>query len=74
MYKLAQCLFTAALPGDKGTGHVNCRPKEYWQGAFMMLGFYPDAKDEQMILEFMKQGYHTSWLIKHLQVFKREIS
>jgi SAM-dependent methyltransferase len=35
-------LFSAALPGQSGTHHVNCREPSYWQGLFNQNGFVCD--------------------------------
>jgi SAM-dependent methyltransferase len=32
-------LFSAAVPGQGGTGHVNEQPHEYWHAKFAALGF-----------------------------------
>lgn len=31
--------FSAAIPGQAGKGHVNCRPHAYWKGLFRSRGF-----------------------------------
>ena len=36
-------LFSAARPGQRGHGHVNCRPLERWIDDFARLGWYPDV-------------------------------
>ncbi len=33
------CIFTAAPPGQEGTGHINCQPYEYWIELFKKYGF-----------------------------------
>jgi SAM-dependent methyltransferase len=32
-------VFGAAVPGQHGTGHINCQPHEYWHGKFAARGF-----------------------------------
>lgn len=32
-------LFSAAVPGQPGTGHVNCQPPGYWAGLFAEHGY-----------------------------------
>jgi SAM-dependent methyltransferase len=32
-------LFSAAVPGQEGKGHINCQPHEYWHERFYFLGF-----------------------------------
>lgn len=31
--------FTAALPGQGGTGHINCQPKSFWIDKFLQRGW-----------------------------------
>ncbi len=31
-------LFTAAIPGQRGAGHVNCQPRAYWRGLLEARG------------------------------------
>lgn len=32
-------LFSAAVPGQEGVGHINCQPHEYWHRKFEAHGF-----------------------------------
>lgn len=32
-------LFSAAVPGQEGTGHINLRPHEHWHGHFHQYGY-----------------------------------
>jgi SAM-dependent methyltransferase len=32
-------VFSAAVPGQAGKGHINCQPHEYWHGKFAERGF-----------------------------------
>jgi hypothetical protein len=32
-------VFSAAVPGQEGTGHINCQPHEYWHTKFAGRGF-----------------------------------
>lgn len=32
-------VFSAAVPGQEGIGHINCQPHEYWHGLFVQRGF-----------------------------------
>lgn len=41
--------FTAAPPGQKGHGHINCRPHEQWLGWFAERGWHDDeARTERV--------------------------
>jgi hypothetical protein len=32
-------VFSAAVPGQEGTGHINCQPHEYWHEKFEARGY-----------------------------------
>lgn len=32
-------LFSAAMPGQGGTGHINCQPPQYWAALFDQVGY-----------------------------------
>lgn len=42
-------LLTAALPGQGGTGHINCQPKEFWINLFEKHGWKRNCNDESHI-------------------------
>ena len=54
-------LFSAAFPGQGGTGHINCRNKIDWIRRFHSLGWIVDLDATKDILQFMKQGLHMGW-------------
>lgn len=64
-------IFSAAQPGQKGTGHINCQTKEYWEQAFKMRGYEKDTEAEQKILDHVTKQDHTEWFKNNLQVFKK---
>ena len=47
-------LFTAALPGQGGTGHINCQPKEFWIKIFEKHGYEHNINEEQKIRNYCK--------------------
>jgi SAM-dependent methyltransferase len=63
-------IFSAALPGQGGHGHINCQPKEYWENKFGKMNFVVDRELTQNFINFMRQGYHMGWLINNVQIFK----
>jgi hypothetical protein len=65
--------FTAAQPGQGGTGHINCQPKQYWQDLFSKEGFVNAPQDEGYIKVIMSSGYHMGWLVNNLMVFKKAL-
>lgn len=64
-------VFSAAHPGQGGEGHINCRPKEYWEGVFNAHGLWVDQADTERVVSFMASGYHMGWLPMNLMVFKK---
>jgi len=38
------CYFTAAPPGQVGSGHINCRPRQFWVELFDLYGFTVDEE------------------------------
>jgi len=65
-------IFTAAIPGQGGNGHINCQPKAYWQGMFAALGFSRRVVHEDYILYRIRQGYHMGWFTQNLIVLERD--
>lgn len=63
-------IFSAALPGQGGHGHINCQPKEYWKNKFGKMNFVVDRELTKNFINFMQQGYHMGWLINNVQIFK----
>lgn len=54
-------IFSAAVPGQGGTGHINCRNKIDWIYRFHTLGWIVDLDKTKHILEVMTNGYHMGW-------------
>jgi hypothetical protein len=61
-------IFSAALPGQGGTGHINCRPRIDWIRRFHELGWVVDADATQHLLTFIKQGCHMGWFAANAMV------
>jgi hypothetical protein len=61
-------IFSAALPGQGGTGHINCRPRIDWIRRFHELGWVVDADATQHLLTFMKKGVHMGWFAANAMV------
>jgi hypothetical protein len=62
-------LFSAAFPGQGGTGHINCRLKIDWIRRFYSLGWVVDLDATKSILEYMKQGPHMGWFTINAIIF-----
>ena len=65
-------VFTAAPPGQGGTGHVHERPKGYWITQFARAGmrYRPDVS-EAVSSAFARHGATAPWLIANVMVFER---
>jgi 23S rRNA U2552 (ribose-2'-O)-methylase RlmE/FtsJ len=63
-------LFSAAVPGQGGHGHINCQPKEYWIEKFGLCNYVLDETATNNLVEFMRQGYHMGWFVNNVMVFK----
>lgn len=67
-------IFTAATPGQRGTGHINCREKEYWINIFSSFGFSRDRNKEIELKSKIDNINDPINLNKNLIVFlKKEI-
>jgi len=64
-------LFSAAIPGQGGHGHINCQPKEYWVAKFNEKNFVVDHEATEDILGFIKQGPHMGWFPQNAMVLKQ---
>jgi hypothetical protein len=61
-------IFSAAIPGQGGTGHINCRPRIDWIRRFHALGWVVDADATQHLFTFIKQGVHMGWFAANAMV------
>lgn len=65
-------VFTAAIPGQGGHGHINCQPPEYWRELIEREGLAYDATTTEHLRETWKWVTGPMfWLPQNLQVFKR---
>lgn len=65
-------IFTAAMPGQMGDGHVNCQPAEFWRIKFHQRGWTywpPDTYRLALVLATAMQASHH--VEANLQVFVR---
>jgi hypothetical protein len=65
-------VFTAASPGQGGTGHVNEQPKDYWIERFERTGqnFRPELT-EQLAAALRHEGVYADYLVDNVMVFER---
>lgn len=61
-------IFTAATPGQEGTGHINCHEKEWWCDLFEEFEFHYTHETEAL-----KEAWHMApdYVLKNLMVFVR---
>jgi len=65
-------VFTAAQPGQGGTGHVNERPPAYWIGRFEERGMrYRHDLTTQLADAFRQEQLPAWWLAPNVMVFER---
>jgi hypothetical protein len=62
-------LFSAAVPGQGGTGHVNEQPHSYWIDRFSSHGFLPDQTWRD---RFDDRSQVASWYRQNMIVFERQ--
>jgi hypothetical protein len=64
-------IFTAARPGQGGTGHINCQPREHWRQALEAEGMTYSAELTDQLRTYMLSGYHMGWFTNNVLVFKK---
>ena len=64
-------IWTAAIPGQGGVGHINCQPKEYWREKIQARGLVYDDALTQKCRKFALQGYHMRWFTNNVQIFRK---
>jgi hypothetical protein len=65
-------IWSAAQPGQGGTGHINCQPKDYWATKLQAAGLERASDLEKQMLAHIKQGYHMGWFASNAMCFRRE--
>jgi 2-polyprenyl-3-methyl-5-hydroxy-6-metoxy-1,4-benzoquinol methylase len=64
-------IWSAAQPGQGGTGHINCQPKDYWAQRLAAAGLQRDEEIEQHLKDYAASGYHMGWFVQNCMVFYR---
>jgi SAM-dependent methyltransferase len=66
-------VFTAAQPGQGGTGHINEQPRSHWIKRFERHGFsYRPDLTAQVAEGFQAENIPSSWLIENVAVLVRD--
>jgi SAM-dependent methyltransferase len=65
-------VFTAAHPGQGGTGHINEQPRDYWIERFARAGMKHCAEASKALAdEFRAESIKAFWLIENVMVFRK---
>lgn len=64
-------IWTAAIPGQEGIGHINCQPKSYWAEKFQKVGLKRDTDAEEKLISYCKNGQHMGWFVNNVLVFTK---
>jgi 2-polyprenyl-3-methyl-5-hydroxy-6-metoxy-1,4-benzoquinol methylase len=63
-------IWSAAQPGQGGTSHINCQPKQYWLDLLTAYGLVQETEIETQLLEEISKGYHMGWFLQNAMVFR----
>ena len=64
-------IWSAAVPGQGGTGHINCRPRVDWSEMLTSNGLQRCPEMENQIRQDMLAGYHMGWFVNNIMVFAK---
>lgn len=64
-------IWSAAIPGQGGDGHINCKPVSFWADLFNKYGFSRARDIENDILLAVRSDVHMGWLTNNLLVFTK---
>lgn len=65
-------IWTAAIPGQGGIKHINCRPKEYWEEKLTRIGFKRNTAKEQDLLNYVTSNPpYMGWFANNLMYFEK---
>jgi len=64
-------LWSAAVPGQGGVGHVNEQQFDYWLARFERTGFHLDDFLSRNISAWLKKKSVNKWYYKNIRVFRR---
>jgi glycosyltransferase involved in cell wall biosynthesis len=71
-YDHGTILFSAAVPGQGGDGHINCRPKEYWLKKFDQHGWAPDCLATEQLITHVRRWAHLGWFVNNVVIFRKK--
>lgn len=63
-------IFTAAMPGQMGHGHVNCQPMVYWREKFWNHGWGVNLPETWRLATLLSNAHHASHHVEaNLSIF-----
>jgi glycosyltransferase involved in cell wall biosynthesis len=62
-------IWTAAIPGQGGVGHINCQEKEYWQEKFERKNMIRNSEMEKELIEYTLNGTYMGWFVNNVMIF-----
>ena len=65
-------LFSAAVPGQFGTGHINCREVAYWIDEFAKRGFTVDDASTQLYKQLCAEKKVSKFYIHNGNIFRKK--
>lgn len=63
-------IFSSAFPGQGGHGHINEKPKEFWQDLFEKRGFRRMQGMEDLLCKRLVELNFKGWLPHNMMVFE----
>lgn len=61
-------IFSAAVPGQGGEGHVNLQSRQYWLRRFIRMGWMIDMDETDALRHHMLRGPHMGWFTNNVMV------
>lgn len=65
-------LFSAAIPGQTGTGHINCRWQSYWAGLFAERGYCNAVRSLRW--QLWDDGRVEPWYRQNMVLYERTLT
>jgi len=64
-------IFTAAVPGQGGVGHINCQYPIYWEQKFNRNDLYRNILLEKVVKDWCVQGRYMGWFYNNLMIYTK---
>jgi 2-polyprenyl-3-methyl-5-hydroxy-6-metoxy-1,4-benzoquinol methylase len=66
-------VWSAAIPGQGGEGHINCQYKPYWLQRLRRFGLMHCEHLSEQFLAHMRAGPHMGWITQNAMVLVKSI-